>query len=222
MTDQALAAPVRQGLAEDCDAESGILGGRGSHFQRRPGAGVERANNAIGHFGAGVVIDCRTDDDDVVDDSGWRGHVILPGNVACNIAKADLAAIAEVHARFAGSGIESDKTSIECGFKNTPAAGLPFCARRIEPGGNSAIDEAVTIISGELNHGIVNPELLARFRIDSENAIERGSEIELSIDEDRSSFQAAAFFAIAAIGNIADVKSPGDFESGDIFAIDLR
>lgn len=147
--------------------------------------------------------------------------MVLTGNVAGDIAKADLTAIAEVHAGFAGGGVESDEARIKCGFKDAAAAGLPFRASWIQPGGDTATDEAIAIISSEFNHGIEDPELLACFRIDGKDAIEGGGEVERAIHKNGGCFEAAALLAVAAVGNIADMGSPGNLQIGHIVAIDL-
>ncbi len=90
------------------------------------------------------------------------------------------------------------------------------------PRGDAAIDQAVAVFSGDIDHRIVDPALLACFRIEREDTIEARGEVERAVHENRGGLQAAALLASAAVGNVADMKRPGDFKRRDILAIDLR
>lgn len=181
---------------------------------QRTGARVKGSNHATRHLCARIVVNGRADHDDVVDHRRRRSHVILPWNITRDIAQADLSAIAEIHARLARRTIQRDEPRIQSSFENSPTAGFPFHTRWIKPRCNTTIDQPIAVVSGELNHRIVDPALLSCFRIDCKNTIEPGGKVKRSIHEDRRCFQAAALLAAVAVGNIAHMKGPGDHVRG--------
>ena len=148
--------------------------------------------------------------------------MIFAGNIASHIAQADLPALAEIQARFPGRGIQRDEPCIQGRLENPAAAWLPFRARGIEPRGHAPIDQSIAVILRDIDHWIVDPSLLSSGSIHREYAIESRRQIKRSINQERRSFQTAAFLAAGPVGNISSVKYPGEFELGDILAIDLR
>ena len=148
--------------------------------------------------------------------------MILRGYVTCDLAQADLSAVAEVQAWLARRGVQGNEPRIQGRFENSPAAGFPFGSRRVQPRRHPAIDQAVAVVSGEFDHRIVNPALLSGFRIECKYTIEPRGKVQRAIYQDRGWFQATALLAAAAVGNIAHMKSPGDLQRCYILAIDLR
>src|SRR3981189_217761 len=97
--------------------------------------------------------------------------MILRGNVACDIAQTDLSAVAKVEARLASQTIQRDEPRIQSGFENSPPAWFPFRSRCIEPCRNAAIDQPIAVVSSDLNHRIVDPALLPRFRVERKHTL---------------------------------------------------
>src|SRR6266478_1726557 len=104
--------------------------------------------------------------------------MILRGNVACDIAQTDLSAVAKVQARLASQTIQRDEPRIQSGFENSPAAGFRLRSRCVEPCRNAAIDQPIAVVSSDLNHRIVDPALLSRFRVDYKHTIERRGQVQ--------------------------------------------
>ena len=108
-----LAAGVRQGIPRPA---------------LHAGPRVEGADDARRHLRALIVVDPRTDDDEVVDDRGWRGHVIRPRLVFRNITQAHDAAGSEIAARFAVCRIKRDEPRVVRRFEQSPTAALALAA----------------------------------------------------------------------------------------------
>src|SRR5208283_368223 len=73
-----------------------------------------------------------------------------------------------------------------------------------------------------VDHRIVDPALLAALRIEGEYPIEASRQEEASLHQDRRGFEASALPVAPALGDIAYMKCPRDFKTGDVFTIDLR
>src|SRR6266566_4766596 len=91
----------------------------------------------------------------------------------------------------------------------------------VDPGGDTAIDESIAVISSPVDLGIIGPALRSGFRIESNDPVERGGQIKCPVYQDGSGFKSTSPLLSFAVGNIAGVKHPGNFEAGNIFAIDL-
>ena len=126
-------------------ARVGVLG----RLQRLPGPeqlaslGVKTAHDAGRHGGAGIVVDGRAHHDDAVEGDRRRGHVVLAGPVAGDVAQADLAAGSEGGAGLAGGGVHRHQPRIQRGLierarrrRCLPAFGSRQAAR-------PAVDQAV-------------------------------------------------------------------------------
>jgi hypothetical protein len=57
-----------------------------------------------------------------------------------------------------------DEAHVLSRFEDTAATRLVFVARGVEPSGYASIDEAVSVVSVEVNLGVVSPALLAGSR----------------------------------------------------------
>ena len=147
---------------------------------------------------------------------------MIPARVVLkNVAEADLAFFAEVGARRSSGGVYGDEARILRGFKDAAMAGLVFGARGVEPSGNAAIDETVAIVAIEVDFGVVGPALFTSFRIERDDAVERGGEVESAVNEKGSGLETAALSSAAGLGSVASVKGPGDSKCGHVVATDL-
>ncbi len=184
-------------------------------------AGVVSAHNASGHVHSMIVVDGGADDDQVVNDGGRGSHVVPAGVVLQDVVEADLALLSEVGAGRAGCGIHRDEASVLCGLEDAAKARLVLGASGVEPGGNAAIDEAVAIVAIEVDLRIVGPALLSGFGVEGDDAVESGGEVESAVNEKGGGLEAAALSSAAILRNVSGVKGPGNFQSGDVVAIDL-
>lgn len=64
----------------------------------------------------------------------------------------------------------------------------------------------------QVDLGIVAPLQLSVHRIDGHDSIEAGGEKQRGVDEDGGSFESTPLFPVVAIGDIACVQYPSDFE----------
>ena len=158
----------------------------------RAGARVERAHHAVGHVDASVVVDRGSDDHHIVDDSRRRRHVVLTLAISGDARQIDVTAASEVGARRSGPRIERDEPRVERRFVNAPAARLVRAASGIEPCRDAAIDQTVAVARRLVDLRIVGPSLLACFRIERDDAIERRAEVQDLVDDDRRRLEAAA------------------------------
>lgn len=198
-----------------------ICGKRVPAPSKSAGAGVISPHDATSHVRAMIVVNGGADDDQIVNNGGRRSHVIPTGVVLEDIAEADLTFLAEICAGCASSGIDSDKAGVLRGLEDATMARFVFGARAVEPGSNAAVDEAVAIVAIKINFGVVSPELLSGFGVESDDAVEGGGQVESAVYQKRSGLEAAALSSTPGLGNVAGVESPGDFELGDILAVDL-
>src|SRR2546430_8976290 len=84
-----------------------------------------------------------------------------------------------------------------------------------------SIDETVAIVAIEVDFEVVGPALFTSFRIERDDAVERGGEVESAINEKGSGLETAALSSAAGLGNVAGVKGPGDSKCGHVVATDL-
>src|SRR6058998_2869656 len=96
---------------------------------------------------------------------------------AGDIAQANLTIFAEVGTGRAGSRIERNKAGVEGSFKQSATAGLGSWPCGIEPCGDAAVDESVSVIAIQIDFRVVGPALLADFWIESNHAIEGRGEV---------------------------------------------
>ena len=85
---------------------------------------VEALRNAAGHVDAMIVVDGGADDNEIVNDGGWRSHVIPAGIVLENFAEANLAVLAEIGTGSARGSVDGDETGILRGLEDAAVAKL--------------------------------------------------------------------------------------------------
>src|SRR6266566_7000828 len=101
------------------------------------------------------------------------GEDVIPARAkAGDIAQADFTSLAEVGTGRAGSRIERNEAGVEGSFKQSATAGLGSWPRGIEPCGDAAVDESVSVVSVQVDFWVVCPALLAGFWIECDDAIE--------------------------------------------------
>src|SRR6266850_5507126 len=74
---------------------------------QRTGARVIGTDHAARHIRAVIVVDCGTNDHEVVDDGWRRSHVIPASVIARYLAQTHLASLTEIRAGCAGCGVNS-------------------------------------------------------------------------------------------------------------------
>ena len=71
-----------------------------------------------------IVVDGGADDNEIVNDGGWRSHVIPAGIVLENFAEANLAVLAEIGTGSARGSVDGDETGILRGLEDAAVAKL--------------------------------------------------------------------------------------------------
>ena len=142
--------------------------------------------------------------------------------IAGDIGQAHLTFLPEIDARRARGGVEGNQSPVKSGFEDPASARLARTARRIKPGRDAAVDEAVSVRKCQINFRVISPALRAGLWVKRDDAIERGSEIKRPIDQNRSGLKSAPAPVMAALRNIPSVVNPGDLQGLHVLSVDLR
>src|SRR5687768_13331440 len=94
-----------------------------------------------------------------------------------------MAASAEIAARRASRRVECEQAGVERGFIDAPTARLSKGQARIEPCGDTAVDQSVAVIQRRVDFGVVPPALRAALRIEGDDLIRGGGEEQRAVDE---------------------------------------
>ena len=151
---------------------------------QRAGAGVEGTHPARRRGRALVVADRRADDHDVAGHHRCRRDLQLARPVEAADVHANLAALAEVGAGKAGTGIEGDQPHIGGGRQDAQRAGRRRCRLAIAPLRDATAVEAVGRAKICRQLRIEAPGLGAAGRIERDHFVERRAEHELVGNED--------------------------------------
>ena len=144
--------------------------------------------------------------------------MVLAFDVTFDISETYFAVVPEIGARLARACVQGDQPGVECRFENSAALvwrGTAIRRRRSRwngPDCDAAIDEAVTIVSGEFGFGIITPALLTSVRIKGDNAVEGRGEEERAVEHDGGGFEFTSLASAIAVGDIAGVENPGCFD----------
>src|SRR5690606_18761364 len=76
--------------------------------------------------------------------------------------------------------------------------------------------------NGEVEAGVVRPLLRAGFRVEGDDAAERGAEVERATEQDRRRLERALSGVDGTVRHIACPVCPRDFERAHVVARDLR
>jgi len=210
IADQALPAPV-----------GAMLCGIGFQLQRR--APVRASKALTTPLGLSTRSLSATDDDEGIHDRRRRGFLVFAaaGDIGDAAGQIDLSGGAEIGARPPRYGIEREESRIDRRQKNPPAAYIAPDSAGIGPQCDAAIDEAFGIGRAQVDLRIEAPLLPAGLGVESDDPIERRTQIHSAVRDDRRRLEFALATAIASVGNIAGMVFPGDLQLRDVVLIDL-
>jgi len=184
----------------------GILRAPGNRVeapQFAAGARVEATHRAVLHVYAPVVADSGADDDDVSHDRGWRGDTILP---LLHSADPDIESnrplITEVITGLAGPGVERNEAGVHGAEEDSAVAGLLIVAN---PVCHSPRDEPLIPLQVEFDPGIVAPQLAPATRLQRNDPVQRGAEVEPVLRENGSCLELAGSGVTAAAATLGSL-----------------
>ena len=114
-----------------------------------------------------------------------------------------------------------EQAGIDARQKDALAAIAAGCLRGIAPQRDPTIDQAFGIGPPEVYFRIEAPLFDACFRLESDDAVERGRQVHGTVYDDWCCLEGAPAPTFAAVGNIPGVVFPGSFQSCDVRLVDL-
>ena len=155
-----------------------------------PGSRVKCAHGAERRIDADIVRDRRTDNDHAVAHHGRRGDLEFAGpDQRLSDIERDLAVRAEIDAGNSGPGIESNDAEVVGAHEYPRPASRAFGCLVIDPVSDAAADKTVSGTSAGVDLRIVAPLLCAAAGIERNHLVERRTEDQAVLDEQRGGFR---------------------------------
>ncbi len=191
------------------------------------GLGIERADNARRHLHVAVVEDRARQHDKAARDQRRRGELI-PALLVAGILRREvhLAGVTEVAAPLSAQGIERDQPCvIGCEEQAGAAVGRSGRLRRRAGRGRGVViaypPAAHMLRPRNIDLRIVAPDLLSGDRVEGDDDVVRGAEVEQIADLDRGDLVGELARIVRTL-EIAGFEVPSGLQLVDVGGRDLR